>query len=90
MEDKLQALKQRLAEVDDLNMAGALLNWDQTTYMPEGGAPARGRQMATLSKLAHEKFTDAEIGRLLDALGSGKSARRLGRRRAGPRHPARL
>ena len=68
MEDKLQALKQRLMEVDDLNMAGALLNWDQTTYMPEGGAPARGRQMATLSRLAHEKFTDAEIGRLLDAL----------------------
>ncbi len=68
MEDKLQALKQRLAEVDDLNMAGALLNWDQTTYMPEGGAPARGRQLATLSKLAHEQFTDAEIGRLLDAL----------------------
>ncbi len=68
MADKLQDLKQRLAEVDDLDMAGSLLNWDQATYMPEGGAPARGRQLATLSRLSHEKFTDVEIGRLLDAL----------------------
>ena len=68
MEDKLQSLKQRLLEVNDLNAAAALLSWDQTSYMPEGGAPARGRQLALLSRLGHEKFTDAEVGRLLDAL----------------------
>ncbi|MFN8452249.1 MAG: carboxypeptidase M32 [Anaerolineae bacterium] len=68
MEAKLQELKRRLLEVSDLNGAAALLNWDQTTYMPEGGAPARGRQMALLSRLSHERFTDPEIGRLLDAL----------------------
>ena len=50
------------------NSAAALLSWDQTTYMPPGGAVARGRQMATLGQLAHEKFTDAAIGRLLDDL----------------------
>jgi carboxypeptidase Taq len=55
--------------VDDLNHAAALLSWDQTTYMPPGGAPARGRQMATLGRLAHEKFTDPAVGRLLDGLG---------------------
>lgn len=70
MEAKLQELKQRLLEASDLNGAAALLNWDQTTYMPEGGAPARGRQLALLSRLAHERFTDPEIGRLLDALES--------------------
>ncbi len=63
----LDALKQRLLEVDDLNSAAGLLRWDQTTYMPPGGAPARGRQLATLSRLAHERFVDAETGRLLDA-----------------------
>jgi carboxypeptidase Taq len=63
----LDALKQRLLEVDDLSQAAALLRSDQTTYMPSQGAPARGRQLATLSRLAHEKFTDAETGRLLDA-----------------------
>jgi carboxypeptidase Taq len=63
----LDVLKQRLLEVDDLNSAAGLLRWDQTTYMPPGGAPARGRQLATLSRLAHERFVDAETGRLLDA-----------------------
>lgn len=70
METKLNELKTRLLEVDDINSAVALLSWDQTTYMPPGGAPARGRQMATLGRLAHEKFTDPAIGRLLDELRS--------------------
>jgi carboxypeptidase Taq len=68
MEKKLQELKERLLEVDDLNSASAVLYWDQSTYMPLGGAAARGRQMATLGRLAHEKFVDPEIGRLLDDL----------------------
>src|SRR5436190_15622843 len=68
MENKLQELKTRLIEINDLNSAAALLSWDQTTYMPPGGAVARGRQMATLGQLAHEKFTDPVIGRLLDKL----------------------
>ncbi len=68
MEPKLQELKTRLLEVNDLNSANALLSWDQTTYMPPGGAPARGRQLATLGRLAHEKFTDPAIGTLLDEL----------------------
>jgi carboxypeptidase Taq len=65
---KLQELKTRLQEVNDLNSVNALLGWDQSTYMPAGGAPARGRQSATLSRLAHEKFTDPAIGHLLDDL----------------------
>jgi carboxypeptidase Taq len=68
MQEKLQELKTRLVEVDDLNSAGALLSWDQTTYMPPGGAEARGRQMSTLGRLAHEKFTDDAVGKLLDEL----------------------
>lgn len=68
MEAKLNELKNRLAEVSDLGSAAAVLGWDQATYMPAGGADARGRQMATLSSLAQTKFTDPEVGRLLDAL----------------------
>ena len=68
MEAKLRELKTLLAEVNDLESAGAVLQWDQSTYMPTGGAPARGRQMATLSRLAHEKFTSPVIGRLLEEL----------------------
>lgn len=68
MEEKFQALKTRLMEVDDLSSAAGLLYWDQSTYMPPGGAAARARQTATLTRLAHEKFTDPGIGKLLDAL----------------------
>ena len=68
MEAKLKELRARLLEVSDLNAAAALLYWDQTTYMPPGGAPARARQIATLRRLAHEKFTDPAIGKLLDDL----------------------
>ena len=65
---KLEELKARLMEVSDLRAAAALLSWDQATYMPPGGAAARGRQIATLQRLAHEKFIDPAIGRLLDDL----------------------
>ena len=64
----LEELKARLLEVDDLTGAAALLRWDLQTYMPPAGATARGRQTATLRRLAHEKFTDVAVGRLLDAL----------------------
>lgn len=70
MDAKFEDLKNRLIEVDDLRSAAALLSWDQTTYMPSGGAEARGRQMATLGRIAQEKFTDPTIGKLLDDLSS--------------------
>ncbi len=68
MHEKLDELRARLRDVTDLEMAGAVLGWDQQTYMPRGGAVARGRQMATLARIRHEKFTDPALGHLLDAL----------------------
>ncbi len=68
MKKKLARLKTRLAEIDDLHMAASLLDWDQHTYMPPGGVQARGRQLATLAKIAQEKFIDPRLGRLLDDL----------------------
>lgn len=64
----LLELKRRLREISDLNAASDVLNWDQATYMPEGGAAARGRQRAMLNRLAHERAVDPALGRLLDAL----------------------
>jgi carboxypeptidase Taq len=64
----LADLKHRLAEIYDLNAAGSVLSWDEATYMPTGGAAARGRQVAILRRLAHERFTDPALGRLLDRL----------------------
>src|ERR1700730_9280019 len=65
---KLVELKRRLLEISDLAAAGAVLRWDQSTYMPRGGASARARQRATVSRLAHEKWVDAALGKLLDDL----------------------
>ena len=67
-EKKLQELKTRLLEINDLQLINDLLEWDQTTYMPSGGAQARGRQSALLARLAQEKFIDKKIGKLLDDL----------------------
>ncbi|BDG62288.1 carboxypeptidase M32 [Caldinitratiruptor microaerophilus] len=57
-----------LREVDDLQRAAAVLSWDQQCYMPPGGASARGEQLATLERVAHERFTRPDIGELLDRL----------------------
>jgi carboxypeptidase Taq len=68
METKLNELKAILNEVADLNQAGALLGWDQQTYMPAGSAVTRGQQLSTLGKIAHIKFTSETVGELLDEL----------------------
>jgi carboxypeptidase Taq len=65
---KLQELKTRLVEINDIDSAAALLYWDQATYMPSGGAAARGRQLATLRQISHSKFTDPAMGELLEDL----------------------
>ena len=68
MEQKIEELKAILAEVSDLNDVAALLDWDQQTNMPPMGSEGRGNQSATVSRLAHIKFTSAAVGKLLDEL----------------------
>ena len=63
----LDRLRARLAETTDLGHAAAVLEWDQEVFMPPGGAEARGQQVATLRRIAHERFTDDAVGDLLDA-----------------------
>ena len=61
-------LRSRLAEITDLGRAAAILAWDQQVMMPPRGAAVRAEQLATLGRVTHQKFTDPEIGRLLDQL----------------------
>jgi carboxypeptidase Taq len=65
----LDQLKQRLAELSDLERTLGVLGWDQRTMMPPQGAAARAEASATLSGLIHERFVSDETGRLLDAAG---------------------
>jgi len=69
VEERFAELKRRLAEIDDLHMAARLAAWDQQVTMPPGGAAARAEQLATLNRIAHEKFVDEAVGRLLEELG---------------------
>jgi carboxypeptidase Taq len=64
----LRTLKERLAEISDLYRALGVLGWDQKVTMPAGGHPARAEAMATLGRIAHERFVDEEVGRLLERL----------------------
>src|SRR5262249_7674841 len=62
----LADLKHWLSEIYDLNAAGSLLGWDEATYMPVGGAAARGRQSALLQRLAHERFVAPALGKQIE------------------------
>src|SRR5688572_5963408 len=68
MSEKLDQLKEKLGEVADIGRAASVLAWDQQVNMPPGGNEARGQQLATLSKIAQEKFITDEVGRLIDDL----------------------
>ena len=59
------------------------LNYDGETVAPRNSAPARGRTMAFLSGIVHERVTAAATGELIDALLSSKEGlSREDRRRA--------
>jgi carboxypeptidase Taq len=54
-------------EIYDLGRARALLEWDERTQMPPRGAASRAEQLATLTRLRHQRLSSDELGRLLDA-----------------------
>jgi len=64
----LAGLKARLVELSDLGAAVSLLSWDEAVFMPPAGAGARGRHIARLATLAHQRATDPALGHLLDEL----------------------
>ncbi len=68
MSEKLKKLKEKLGEVSDISRAASVLEWDQQVNMPPGGNEARGQQLATLSKIAQEKFIADDVGQLIDDL----------------------
>jgi carboxypeptidase Taq len=67
MTNEIENLKQLLGEVIDLQYTAALLDWDHQVYMPPGGAQPRAMQLATINRLAHEKFVSAEMGQAIEA-----------------------
>ena len=62
----------RVRELSLVNSLTGLMGWDQETMMPPKGGKLRSEMMAFLSKQAHSRMTDPEMGRLLDSLESQK------------------
>ena len=65
--DAYEELVERLERLTAVSGASGVLSWDQQVTMPEGGTPARSRQLSTLSSLHHEMLTDERTAELLDA-----------------------
>ncbi len=57
-----------MQRIADLRHAHAVLQWDQETYLPKKGAEMRGRQLSTISELAHQLFSEDELGSILREL----------------------
>jgi len=62
------SLKGRISELEALGGVVQLLEWDQQTMMPSGGAPHRGLQLATITGLMHDKLADPLVGEWIAAL----------------------
>ena len=60
--------KVKMQHIADLRHAHAVLQWDQETYLPKKGAEMRGRQLTTLSELAHKLFSEDDLGTILREL----------------------
>ena len=69
-----EELISRAKEISLIYSCLSVLDWDQKTYMPPNGAEQRSGQVSLLAGMGHRKFTDPQIGELLDALVSGKYA----------------
>jgi carboxypeptidase Taq len=61
---KLNAL---VGEIVDLRHAASLIGWDERVSMPPGGVAVHGGMAATIQRIAHEKFTSAQLGSALQA-----------------------
>jgi carboxypeptidase Taq len=61
-------LLDKLRTITHLNHASSVLNYDRSVFMSssERTSVARGKQLAVLATISHEKATDPELGKLID------------------------
>jgi carboxypeptidase Taq len=67
MTEKYQQFRKLVGEIFDLDAVVSVLEWDQQTYMPTGGAQVRAMQIATVYRLWHENLTGDEFSAALEA-----------------------
>jgi len=62
--DRLASYARKTAHMQSI---GALIGWDQETYMPPAASGARAEQSGLLAELVHTRRTSAEYGELLES-----------------------
>jgi carboxypeptidase Taq len=72
--DPYAELERRFGRLSAVNRAGAILNWDRSTMMPEGASEDRADQLATLNVIAHEIMVAPDMPELLARAEEGRSA----------------
>lgn len=66
MPTALENLKSRLFDINAMQAAISIMDWDQQTYMPRGGAEARSEHLSRLSRLSHASLTSDETLKFLE------------------------
>lgn len=66
MSPAVQALVARYQDLQALESAIGLMNWDRQVLMPPGGAEARTAQVGRLTRMQHEMLVSDETRRLLE------------------------
>lgn len=63
-----KSLLSKLRTITHVNHAASVLNYDRQVFMAQSdrSAASRGKQMAALASVAHEKSTSKELGELID------------------------
>lgn len=65
MKTEVKKLLDHWGEFEDITRATSVLEWDQETYLPKEGAPARGTHIATLAGIAHERISSKKFRKAL-------------------------
>lgn len=67
-----QTLRKQIGDLQHLDNAIAVLEWDEETVLPEGGREERGEQLATLEAARHSLLTSDELGDLIEEVAAEK------------------
>jgi carboxypeptidase Taq len=72
MKESLDYIYKQQRELSIFGGIGALLGWDQMTYMPSKGNEARAEQLSLISRLGHERVISEEFYHHIKTLDESK------------------
>ena len=73
MKNNYADYKSTMQKIADVEHSIGILSWDKEVNLPKAAAGIRSQQVATLSGIAHDLFTDQKLGDLLEQLSTDKT-----------------